>query len=156
MDAGRADEPCRAKHEEIGKTSMKLRASFKGTFIILTTVVLASTSTVRQQAQNPENRECSVPAYTGKDLDQKPKMHSKPDPKFTSEELQRYRGRLITLSALRCGSGKVTDIKVIQGLSDNTNEKAVEAARLIKFTAGMKDGNPVSRFITLKYFVKQN
>jgi hypothetical protein len=43
---------------------------------------------------------------------------------------------------------------VKEGVGDGANEKAIEAARMIKFTPAEKDGNKVSRFVVLKYFVK--
>ncbi len=61
---------------------------------------------------------------------------------------------MITLGAILCGSGKVTDIGVSQGIEDGLNQKAIEAARRIQFMPAEKDGNKVSRFVTLKYFVR--
>jgi TonB family protein len=40
--------------------------------------------------------------------------------------------------------GKITGIKVIQGLPDGLTEKAVEAAQKIRFEPAMKDGVPVN------------
>ena len=58
---------------------------------------------------------------------------------------------MITLRAILCGSGTVTDITVKNGLSNAVNAKAVEAARRIKFIPGKKDGQNVSRFVTIEY-----
>jgi hypothetical protein len=123
-----------------------------GALLLLATLGLSSVA--QQPAQEPKDRECTIPAYNGKQLDQKPKILAKPEPKFSLEERRRYNGQVITLGALLCGSGKVTDIEVKEGVGDGANEKTIEAARMIKFTPGEKDGNKVSRFVVLKYFVK--
>ncbi len=122
--------------------------------LLVTTTALAISASAQQPCDKPCSQECGVPAYTGKDIDQKPRIHSKPEPKFSEAERNKYGRQFITLEALLCGSGKVTDVKVKDGVADGIDEKAVEAARLIKFTPGMKDGNPVSRFIILKYFIR--
>lgn len=112
----------------------------------------AVTSAVAQQPTPPPNRECQIPIYTGT-LDQKPKILAKPDPKFNMEERRIYEREMITLSAVLCGSGKVTDIKVRKG-SEQLHEKAIEAARGIQFIPAEKDGNKVSRVVILKYQVR--
>jgi Gram-negative bacterial TonB protein C-terminal len=123
--------------------------------MIMVVVVFASSSVVAQQpAQQSKDGECAIPAYTGKDLDQKPKILDKPEPNFSSEDRRDYYRRVITLRALLCGSGTVTNIKVTEGLSDDLNVKAIEAARKIKFIPAENGGNRVSRFIFLKYFVR--
>ena len=117
-------------------------------------MLLASSSVLAQQpAQKSTDSECAIPIYTGKDLDQKPKILAKAEPNFSSEDRRNYHRRVITLRALLCGSGTVTNVKVTDGLSDDVNEKAIEAARKIKFAPAEKDGNKVSRFVFLKYVI---
>ena len=89
--------------------------------------------------------------YTGRNLDTKAKIKSKPDATYTSEaEKDRINGTVI----LRCifrSNGTVTNIEVIQGLPGGLTEKAIEAAKKIKFTPAMKDGKPVSMYMQLEY-----
>lgn len=85
------------------------------------------------------------------DLDTKVRLQSKPEPGYTSEaENKRINGTVI----LRCiftSQGTVTNIRVVKGLPGGLTEKAMEAARQIKFTPAMKDGKPVSMWIQLEY-----
>jgi len=60
----------------------------------------------------------------------------------------------MTLRAILCGSGKVTDVVVTQGITRGMNSAAIDAAHLIEFTPAEKDGKKVSRPVTLKYIVK--
>jgi ribosomal protein S30 len=125
-----------------------------GTAVIVGMLLSSSAVMAQQPAEKSSDSECSIPPYAGKDLDQKPKILAKPEPNFSSEDRRNYYRRVITLRALLCGSGTVTDIKVTDGLSDEVNKKAIEAARKIKFTPAEHGGNKVSRFIFLKYFVR--
>jgi len=107
----------------------------------------------QDRSQESGSSECAVPVYTGKDLDDKPKILAKPSPGFSNEEHEKYQGQVITLRAVLCGSGTVTDITVKSGISNAVDAKAIEAARRIKFIPGKKDGQNVSRFVTLVYRV---
>ncbi|MBA2524961.1 MAG: TonB family protein [Pyrinomonadaceae bacterium] len=132
---------------------MKQRTYIKTGAILLVTGALAL-STFAQQPSESKDRECTIPTYNGKELDQKPRILAKPEPKFTLAERQRHQHGVILLGAVLCGSGKVTDIEVTEGLPDGLNEKAIEAARKIQFIPAEKDGHRVSRFVTLKYLVR--
>lgn len=119
-----------------------------GFFSLITLTAPVFSQANSQKSSSPE---CTVPIYTGKDLDEKPRMLAKPDPSFSNDERKKYDRQNIMLRAILCGSGTVTDITVKSGVSDSVDAKAIEAARLIKFIPGKKDGQNVSRFVTLIY-----
>ena len=48
-------------------------------------------------------------------------------------------------------SGEVTGISVVKPLPDGLTEKAIQAARQIKFRPAQKDGHVVSQYIVLEY-----
>jgi TonB family protein len=89
--------------------------------------------------------------YRAPDLDSKVEIQSKPDPSYTAEaENERIKGTVV----LRCvftSKGTVTNFIVVQGLPGGLTEKAIEAARKIRFTPAMKDGRPVSMWMQLEY-----
>jgi hypothetical protein len=82
------------------------------------------------------------------------KILAKPEPKFSRSDRDRYKGYVMTLRAILCGTGKVTDVVVTQGITRDMDAAAIDAAHLIEFTPAEKDGKKVSRPVTLKYFVK--
>lgn len=129
--------------------AFKVNVKFLGTVLVLAACL--ALGALSQDSDQKHNRECDVPTYNGKDLDRRPKISAKPAPNFSDREHKEHHGRLIVLRAILCGSGNVTDIEVKQGISDSLNERAIEAARKIQFTPGQKDGNNVSRFVTLVY-----
>lgn len=55
------------------------------------------------------------------------------------------------LSALFAETGEVTEIKVISGLPHGLSERAVEAAKQIKFVPAESNGKKIPLRITLEY-----
>jgi TonB family protein len=57
----------------------------------------------------------------------------------------------IVLKCVFAANGTITNIRVVQGLPYGLTEKAVEAARKIKFVPATKDGKNVSMWMQLEY-----
>jgi hypothetical protein len=115
--------------------------------------VLPLCAAVQAQTPSPSPSpapECDVPIQQA---DTKLRILAKPEPKFSQRDRERYRRREINLRAIFCGSGKVTNIVVTTGLTDEMDAQAIDAARLIQFTPAEKDGKKVSRPMILKYIV---
>jgi TonB family protein len=55
------------------------------------------------------------------------------------------------LKAVFRSSGKVTDIRVVQGMPNGLTERAIAAARKIKFVPATKEGKFVSMWMQLEY-----
>ena len=112
------------------------------------------------QAQTPtpssnpsqSSKECTI--AVANPVDVMARILAKPEPKFNSRDRERYKGYVMTLRAILCGTGKVTDVVVTQGITRDMDAAAIDAAHLIEFTPAEKDGKKVSRPVTLKYFVK--
>lgn len=120
--------------------------------IVVFSIAGTPVSQTPSPSPSPSPKECDI-AFS-REVDTNAKMLAKPEPNFSKRERERYAGQEITLSATLCGSGRVTDIRVIDGLTDEMNAAAIEAAGLIRFTPAEKDGKKVSRSVTLKYFVR--
>ncbi len=63
---------------------------------------------------------------------------------------QKFQG-VVQLRVTFLASGEVGEVRVISGLSDELNRRAVESARKIKFEPRMKDGKPVSVSKVVEY-----
>ena len=100
---------------------------------------------------SPTPAECSVQAYKATELDRKAKILEYPHPDFGVADLERYRNSVVVLRGLLCGSGKVTNLKVIQGVSDRVDEAAIKTAKKIKFRPAQKDGRDVSQWLNFEY-----
>jgi TonB family protein len=71
--------------------------------------------------------------------------------KYTEEARQNKIQGSVLLQVVFNVNGLVTDIKVIRGLPDGLTEKALEAAKKIRFNPAVKNGAPVSVRGTLDF-----
>ncbi len=109
----------------------------------------------QSQALNPQTNKSQQAndekAYTGKELDAKAFLVKRVEPKYTKDARKHKVEGTVVIRCIFSSTGKVTDIKVISGLPDGLTEKAVEAARLIRFKPATKNGKPVSMYMQLEY-----
>ena len=89
--------------------------------------------------------------YIGKQVDTKARLIKKPEPAYT----EKARGAQITgtviLKCIFAADGTVKNIHVVSGLPYGLTERAIEAARKIKFIPAVKDGKNVSMWMQLEY-----
>jgi TonB family protein len=78
-------------------------------------------------------------------------LTAKPEPSFTEEARKNNVTGVVRLRAVLSASGSVQGISVVKGLPDGLTEKAIAAARGIRFTPAQKDGHTVSQYVTLEY-----
>ena len=89
--------------------------------------------------------------FAPKDLTEKAHVLSKPEPSYT-ESARKYAVQgTVVLRAIFSSSGEVTSIRVAQKLPHGLTQRAIAAARQIKFTPATKDGHAVSMYIQLEY-----
>ena len=75
----------------------------------------------------------------------------KPEPGFT-EQARRFRViGTVRLRAILGAAGEVKSITVVKGLPHGLTEKAVAAARRIRFEPAQKDGRAVAQYVVLDY-----
>ena len=91
------------------------------------------------------------PIFTNKELDERPRVLSKPGPSYTeSARVFGVRGTVV-LRAVFSKTGKVTRVEIIKRLPHGMTERCLMAARSITFSPGLKDGKPVSTWMQLEY-----
>jgi TonB family protein len=76
---------------------------------------------------------------------------SRPEPLYTEEARRNQLTGTVTLRLVLNANGTVTNVVAITRLPDGLTEKAMEAARQIKFTPAEKDGRRVSQYATINY-----
>ncbi len=89
--------------------------------------------------------------FSGRDVTQKARILSKPEPQYTEEARKNQVQGTVILKAVFSSSGQVTNIRTVSGLPSGLTEKAIAAARQIRFTPAQKDGRPVSMYFQLEY-----
>lgn len=89
--------------------------------------------------------------YTGKEVDTKARLINKPEPSYTAAAKKSGIVGTVILKVVFSASGKVTNIRVAQGLPEGLTERAIAAARQIKFIPATKEGKFVSMWMQLEY-----
>ncbi|CAN5280776.1 hypothetical protein BH18ACI2_BH18ACI2_27430 [soil metagenome] len=89
--------------------------------------------------------------FSPRDVTRKAQIISKPEPTFTEEARKNNITGEVVLRMVLSSSGQVTNIQPMKRLPDGLTEKAIAAARLIKFTPAEKDGRKVSQYVTVAY-----
>jgi hypothetical protein len=117
-------------------------------------LILAGAAKAQTPTPSPSaaQQECTIPSV--RPVDVRARIQSKPEPKFSRIDRDRYHGYVMKLRAVLCGSGKVTDVVVTQGITRDVDAAAIDAAHLIEFTPAEKDGKRVSTRVILEYTVK--
>lgn len=90
-------------------------------------------------------------SYSATEVDQRARLLSKPEPQFTEEARRNQITGTVLLRAVFTSSGEVVQIRALQALPFGLTEKAIAAARAIKFVPAMKNGRPVSVYMNLEY-----
>lgn len=104
-----------------------------------------------RQPQTAGEERCGGPVFKSGQVGRKARITRKPEPGFTDEARANNVQGTVHLTAVLCRTGRVTDIKVLQGLPHGMTEKAVEAAGRMEFEPATKGGREVSQALTLTY-----
>ena len=84
-------------------------------------------------------------------VEQRARVLTKPEPQYTDEARRNQISGSVVLRVVFSRSGDVTNIRAIQSLPFGLTEKAIVAARQIRFFPATKDGHPVSVYMQLEY-----
>lgn len=89
--------------------------------------------------------------FTGKDVTSKARLISKPEPQYTEDARKNQITGTVVLKVVFASSGQVTNIRAVSTLPFGLTERAIAAARQIKFVPATKDGHQVSMWMQLEY-----
>ena len=89
--------------------------------------------------------------YTGREVHTKARLLTKPEPVYTADAKESGTTGVVVLRVVFSANGQVTNIRVIHGLPKGLTERAIEAARKIRFIPATIDESPVSMWMQLEY-----
>ena len=89
--------------------------------------------------------------FNGREVTKKARVVTKPEPSYTEKAKRNGITGTVVLRGVLSSSGAVTNIRALSGLPDGLTEKAVEAARQMRFVPSIRDGHFVSMWIQLEY-----
>jgi TonB family protein len=85
------------------------------------------------------------------DVTTRARVISKPEPQYTEEARKTGITGTVVLSVVFSRTGQVTNIRAVQTLCCGLTEKAIAAARSIRFIPAMRNGQVVSTYMQLEY-----
>lgn len=91
---------------------------------------------------------------TAKKVETQALITSKPAPSYTKEARRSGIQGFVILRLLLTGESKISRVRVLKALPAGLTENAIRAACKIKFKPAMKDGQPVSRWLTAEYLFR--
>jgi TonB family protein len=89
--------------------------------------------------------------YPAREVTQRARVVFKPEPQYTEAARRNGTTGTVILRVVFSSSGEVTNIQAVQKLGDGLTEKAIAAARLIRFVPATRQGQPVSMYMQLEY-----
>lgn len=96
--------------------------------------------------------DCSQPhPCAGSQVEQRARLLSKPEPQYTEEARRNQVTGTVTLRVVFSSMGEVTQIRALNSLPYGLTERAIAAARQIKFVPAVKGGRAVSVYMQLEY-----
>ncbi len=99
-------------------------------------------------AEKPENERT---IFSGPELTTKVRVLSKPEPQYTEQARQAQITGTVVLRVVFAADGSVQHPLVVNGLPMGLTDRALAAAKKIKFVPATKDGVAVSSYIQLEY-----
>lgn len=89
--------------------------------------------------------------FTGKEVTSKARLISKPEPQYTEDARKNQITGTVVLKCVFSSNGTVSNIRTVSGLPYGLTERAIAAAKQIKFVPATKDGHQVSMWMQLEY-----
>lgn len=86
-----------------------------------------------------------------REVEQRARLLSKPEPHYTEEARRNQITGTVTLRVVFSSAGEVVQIRALRTLPFGLTERAISAARQIKFIPALKGGRPVSVHMQLEY-----
>lgn len=106
-----------------------------------------------QPASQTEHQDAKTEprTYGGREVNQKVRLGMKPEPMYTEAAKENGVTGTVILKVIFSSNGDVTNISTVSGLPFGLTERAIDAAKKIKFIPAVKDGKFVSMWIQLEY-----
>ena len=101
--------------------------------------------------RNNSDRDDPDRVYSSPQVTERARVLSKPEPQYTEEARRSSVTGTVVLRVVFSRTGEVTNIRAMQSLGGGLTEKAIAAARQIRFVPARRNGQPVSMYMQLEY-----
>jgi TonB family protein len=120
-----------------------------GAASVFTLCALATTAAAQSEAQ--PNKATTEHVYKAGEVTKRAAILDRPEPLFTEEARRHDVEGTVRVRMVLNADGTVTNVAAVTELPDGLTEKALKAARRIKFIPAEKDGRKVSIYVTIDY-----
>jgi TonB family protein len=100
---------------------------------------------------NKPNNDDADRVFKQPEVTTRARVLAKPEPQYTEEARKTGVTGTVVLSVVFSRTGQVTNIRAVQTLCCGLTEKAIAAARSIRFIPAMRNGQVVSTYMQLEY-----
>lgn len=107
--------------------------------------------TLRLYAEPAEKTESERSVFISSEVTTKARVLKKPEPSYTESARNAQVEGTVVLRAILAADGQIKNVLVLSRLPHGLTERALEAARKIKFQPAAKHGRPVSVFVQIEY-----
>lgn len=97
------------------------------------------------------DRDGSDQPFAGSQVEQRARVLFKPEPTYTEDARRNQVTGTVMLRVVFASNGEVAQIRAVHSLPFGLTERAIAAARQIKFVPAVRGGRPVSVFMQLEY-----
>lgn len=97
------------------------------------------------------DRDGNDQTFAGSQVEQRARVLFKPEPMYTEEARRNQITGTVMLRVVFASNGDVVQIRAVHSLPYGLTERAIAAARQIKFVPAVRAGHPVSVFMQLEY-----
>lgn len=106
-----------------------------------------------KEGGSPRNNPGDGPdrVYKSPEVSTRPRVIAKPEPQYTEQARRDQVTGTVVLRVVFSSRGQVMNIQAIQKLGGGLTEKAIAAARQIRFVPATRNGQPVSMYMQLEY-----
>lgn len=108
--------------------------------------------TLHLYAEPAEKTESERTVFIASEVPTKARILKKPEPSYTESARNAQIEGTVVLRAILAADGQIKNVLVLSRLPNGLTERAIEAARKIKFQPAAKDGRPVSVFVQIEYY----
>jgi hypothetical protein len=128
--------------------------------ICLLLLTLSAAGLCRAQEATPtatpaSNDAATEKVFTREEVTKPAVIVSMPDPVYFNDSANSHdRAGTVKVSVVLSASGRVSDVQILEGLSQHQNFASLKAAWRIKFIPAIKDGVPVSQSFIASYGFK--
>jgi protein TonB len=103
------------------------------------------------QGNNPNDPDDPDRIYSAPLVTERARVLAKPEPQYTEDARRNQITGSVVLRVVFSRTGEVTGIRAIHALPFGLTERAIAAARQIRFRPAIRDGRPVNVYMQLEY-----